>query len=185
MKRELVRQIIGQQAAAGRLKHFASIAATSGLVDLVCEFISELKRLEIWPEDFQRACSTRGISGRDIDLFEIYEAYQQTLRKHGLFDAEGRFWSARDALQKGEGEGRGARELINERRQHRLPAMPAVVPHSSFLIPHLQLVVIDGFADFTRTQHEIIEILRHVRQRRSSRCRWSRNRDGPTCSPSP
>jgi len=46
-------------------------------VDLVCEFISELKRLEIWPEEFHRACSTRGIGNKDVELSEIYEAYQQ------------------------------------------------------------------------------------------------------------
>ena len=56
MKRELIRQIIGEQSSAGRLRHFQSIATTGGLVDLVCEFISELKRLEIWPEEFHRAC---------------------------------------------------------------------------------------------------------------------------------
>ena len=57
-----IRQIIDQQSARGRLTHFQSIATTGGLADLVCEFISELKRLEIWPEEFHRACSARGIS---------------------------------------------------------------------------------------------------------------------------
>ena len=57
MKRELVRQIIVEQSARGRLSHFQSIAETAGLVDLVCEFISELKRLEIWPDEFRRACA--------------------------------------------------------------------------------------------------------------------------------
>jgi len=33
------------------------------------------------------------------------------------------------------------------------------VRHSSFVFRHLHLLVIDGFADFTRTQHEIIELL--------------------------
>ena len=56
MKRELVRQIIGRQLSEGRLRHFRPIAKTTGLVDLVCEFISELKRLEIWPEEFRQAC---------------------------------------------------------------------------------------------------------------------------------
>ncbi len=110
MKRELIRQIIGEQSAAGRLKHFQSIATTGGLVDLVCEFISELKRLEIWPEEFHRACAARGLGDKDVELSEIYAAYQQTLREHGLFDAEGRFWSARDVLQKAEGGRRKGEE---------------------------------------------------------------------------
>ena len=101
MKRELVRQIISQQFAKGRLNHFQSIVATGGLVDQVCEFISELKRTEIWPEDFQRTCAIRGLAEKDVELLEIYDAYQQALREHGLFDAEGRFWSARGHVAEG------------------------------------------------------------------------------------
>ena len=136
MKRELVRQILEDQAARGRLTHFQSIARTTGLTDLVCEFIGELKRLEIWPEDFHRACAARGVADKDVELLEVYSAYQQTLRERGLFDAEGRFWSARDLLQKAEGGRRTA-----------------------------ELVIADGFTDFTRTQHEILEILAQSSQR--------------------
>jgi ATP-dependent helicase/nuclease subunit B len=150
MKRELVRQIIGEQSAQGRLKHFQSIVATGGLVDQLCEFISELKRSEIWPDDFHRACAVRGVSDKDVELLEIYDAYQRALREHGLFDAEGRFWSARDELARGEGrETRGEGNAESESSLH----------PSSFILHSLRLVVIDGFADFTRTQHEIIELL--------------------------
>jgi ATP-dependent helicase/nuclease subunit B len=138
MKRELVRQIIFEQAARGRLHHFRSIAKTAGLVDLVCEFISELKRLEIWPNEFRQACTARGLDDRDVELSEIYDLYQQSLREHGLFDAEGRFWSARDVLAKGRAQGLGTS-----------------VP--SGLSP--ALIIADGFTDFTRTQHEILAIL--------------------------
>ena len=77
----------------------------------MCEFISELKRLEIWPDDFRRACPRAASADKDVELSEIYDVYQQALREHGLFDAEGRFWSARDVLAEGgEGErGRGER----------------------------------------------------------------------------
>jgi ATP-dependent helicase/nuclease subunit B len=153
MKRELIRQIIDEQSAQGRLRHFQPIAATSGLVDVVCDFISELKRLEIWPPEFHRACTERGIGDKDLELSEIYQAYQNLLEEHGLFDAEGRFWSARDVLQKGEGGRRKAEEE---------PGPGASSSSSPFRLPpspFYKLVVIDGFADFTRTQHEIIEIL--------------------------
>ena len=113
------------------MKHFQPIVHTSGLVDLVGEFISELKRLEIWPEHFRQACHARGISAKDEELLEIYESYQQALREHQLFDAEGSFWSARNWLKQGQ----------------RRP------------FENLQFVVVDGFSDFTRTQHEILEIL--------------------------
>ncbi len=130
MKRELVRQQIEEQSRHGRLRHFGPIANTSGLVDLVCEFISELKRLEIWPEELQRACADGGITAKDSELLEIYDAYQQALREHDLYDAEGSFWSARDVLRRAE----AGRWKMN-------------------------LLVVDGFTDFTRTQHEMLQIL--------------------------
>jgi ATP-dependent helicase/nuclease subunit B len=129
--RQLIRRLIHQQRSRGRLKHFSPIADTSGLADLVCELISELKRLEIWPEHLQRACNARGLTPRDIEFLEIYDEYQRCLREHQLYDAEGRFWSARDRLDQGQ----------------RRP------------FEHVRLVVADGFSDFTRTQHEILEIL--------------------------
>jgi RecB family exonuclease/superfamily I DNA/RNA helicase len=100
-------------------------------VDLVCELIGELKRLEVWPEHFHQACTARGITDKDVELLEIYDAYQGCLRKHQLYDAQGRFWSARDRLEQGQ-----------QRPFERL-----------------RLVVADGFTDFTRTQHEMLEIL--------------------------
>ena len=136
MKRQLVGGLIVEQLAGGGLRHFSPIASTGGLVDLVCELISELKRLEIWPEDFRRACQARvalaepvpRITAKDRELLDLYETYQLMLRENQLYDAEGRFWSARDRLQQGE----------------RRP------------FENLRLVVVDGFTDFTRTQHEIL-----------------------------
>jgi len=145
MKRQLVAQLIDDQLAAGRLIHFRPIAGTGGLVDLVCDFIGELKRLEIWPEEFQRACNARGIAQKDLELLEIYDRYQLLLRERQLYDAEGRFWSARDLLGK---------------MQSSTEPPVAMRPWE-----RLRLVVADGFTDFTRTQHEIIEILaRRVEQ---------------------
>jgi len=138
MKRQLVRQAIDGQLAQGRLRHFGPIAHSSGLVDLVCEFIAELKRLEIWPEHFLEACQGRGITDKDAELWEIYDRYQQSLREHQLYDAEGRFWSARDLLGK--------------------DISPAESPPTG-PFSRLRLVVADGFTDFTRTQHEILQIL--------------------------
>ncbi len=130
-KRLLVRQLLARQQVAGRLHHFGPIAGTAGLVDQVCEFLSEFKRLEVWPEEFLRACESRGITPKDRELGELYDAYQQCLREDNLYDAEGRFWSARALLKEGQ----------------RRP------------FERLRLVVADGFTDFTRTQQEILAIL--------------------------
>src|SRR5262249_11339177 len=57
--------------------------------------------------------------------------YQRRLVKHKLYDLEGRFWYARDLL------GRGVRRPFEA----------------------VRAVFVDGFTDFTRTQHEILEAL--------------------------
>ena len=94
------------------------------------QFIRELKRLEIWPEEFARAHGKSGTK-KDRELADLYTRYQERLTQHELYDAQGRFWSARAELRKGQ-----VRPF--ERLRH---------------------VFVDGFTDFTRTEHEILEIL--------------------------
>ena len=130
-KRQLVRRLLDDELAAGRLRHFGPIARTGGLVDLICDFIRELKRLDVWPDRFRQACHARGMTDKDTEVLAVYEAYQRCLTEHALYDAEGRFWSARSQLREGR---RGPFE-------------------------RLQLVVVDGFSDFTPPEHEILKIL--------------------------
>ena len=131
MKRQFIARLIRAACDTGKLNHFGPIAHTSGLLDLVVALIGELKRLEIWPEEFRHACERRGRHDKDRELAALYESYQQRLTEHQLYDAEGRFWTARARLRAGQ----------------RRP------------FERLRLVVVDGFTDFTRTQHEILEIL--------------------------
>jgi ATP-dependent helicase/nuclease subunit B len=130
-RRMLGRSLIDEARAAGTLSYFAPIAETSGFLDSFLSFVSELKRDEIWPEQFEKNCRQRGWLPRDAELSFLYRRYQDRLNEFALYDAEGKFWSARAAL--GDGQ-RGA-------------------------FGHLTLVVIDGFADFTQPQYEIIEHL--------------------------
>jgi ATP-dependent helicase/nuclease subunit B len=131
MKRQLLGRLIEQAASEDQLQYFRPILDRPGLVELVGQFISELKRLEIWPEHFREVCERRGLEAKDRELLHLYESYQQRLLRHQLYDAEGRFWSARELLRQGQ-----QRPWEN-----------------------LRLVVVDGFTDFTRTQHEILELL--------------------------
>ncbi|MGE3313644.1 MAG: PD-(D/E)XK nuclease family protein [Planctomycetaceae bacterium] len=127
-RRLVMASIIDELRTHGQLGYFGSIAETTGFVDLVSSFITELKRNETWPEHFRAACGTRGATDKDRELALIYERYQATLNDHALYDPEGCFWSARNVLKEG---GRAPFE-------------------------RLSLVVVDGFADFTRTQYEIL-----------------------------
>ena len=100
LKRQLVGDLVDEAGRDGRLTHFGPIASTSGLLDLLCDFIRQMKRLEIWPEQFAEACQQRGVTEKDRELLAIYGAYQQRLLDHNLYDAEGCFWSARDLLRR-------------------------------------------------------------------------------------
>ena len=131
MQRVLLRRVVALLAAQRQLPHFEKIARTSGFLDLVSAFISELKRAETWPEQFIDACKKRGTRPRDRELGLIYDRYQKALQTGGVYDGEGRFWSAREALAKGNW-GRFA---------------------------DLSLVVVDGFTDFTEAQYKILELL--------------------------
>jgi len=135
MKRQLLERLIRTAHAAGKLQHFAAVAETPGFVDLAANFIADLKRAEVWPEEFDAACKARSGGKRrpaiDRELHALYAGYQDLLVRHRLYDAEGRLWAARDRLQR------------NQRR-----------PFDA-----LQLVVVDGFSDLSRTQQEIVDVL--------------------------
>ncbi|MCS7305035.1 MAG: PD-(D/E)XK nuclease family protein [Thermoguttaceae bacterium] len=134
MQRWLIWQLVEERREAGKLRYFAQIAQTPGFLDMLCHWIQELKRREIWPEQFLQACQAKGMTDKDQELFDLYQAYQRMLTEHDLYDAEGRFWLARTLLAQG--------------------ALLPPAQHQS-----LELVVVDGFTDFTRTQHEILEHL--------------------------
>lgn len=129
LKRQLLQRLVDEAHQLGELDYFAPIADTAGFVDLLAEFISDLKRHEVWPEQYLAACR-RGRSGRkDRELALLYQRYQDGLNQGRLYDAEGRFWWARTLLRDGAAES---------------GACP-------------RLLVADGFTDFTHTQHEILE----------------------------
>jgi ATP-dependent helicase/DNAse subunit B len=131
MQRILLRRIVAQLSREKRLSHFEKIAGTAGFYELITVFIAELKRSQTWPERFIEVCANRGAKPRDRELGLIYSRYQEALQAGKVYDGEGRFWSAREALEAGHW-GRFA---------------------------ELSLVVADGFTDFTEAQYKILELL--------------------------
>ncbi len=128
--RVTLRRLIDEALADGRLDYFAPIAAAPGFLDLLVGFVRELKRLEIWPEELARAQGPRAPK-KDRELCGLYQAYQDLLTTHQLYDAQGQFWVARQLLKEDHWE-----------------AFPAV-----------RHVFVDGFTDFTRTEHDVLELL--------------------------
>jgi ATP-dependent helicase/nuclease subunit B len=137
-RRLLADEIVAELHAGGRLSHFTGVVDTYGFAATVFDLLAELKRNEIWAEKFaevvedlaaQRAGQASSLKQRQCAL--IYSEYQLRLVRHRLYDLEGRQWYARDLL------GRGLCQ-----------------PFAG-----VRAVIVDGFTDFTRTQHEILEAL--------------------------
>ncbi|MBX7074312.1 MAG: exodeoxyribonuclease V subunit gamma [Pirellulales bacterium] len=131
LKRRLLESIVSAAAEQGELRYFAAIADMPGFIDQLDQFIADLKRQEVWPDDFAKACRGKRMRDKDRELAAIYVAYQERLRDHQLYDAQGRFWTARELLHGG------------QRRPY----------------DRLRRVTADGFTDFTRTQREILDLL--------------------------
>ncbi len=129
-QRLILKQLIETERSQKRLRHFWPIAQTPGFLELVVRFIRELKRLEVWPEELTSAYGPR-LTAKEHDLNLLYAGYQEILTRHDLYDREGQFWSARELLKQG------------------FWGPFAPVRH----------VFVDGFADFTRTEREILQIL--------------------------
>lgn len=130
LSRSILRRLIADGTRQGQLRYFAPISQTPGFLDLVAGFIRELKRLEIWPQELAAAVGPRA-GDKNRELCDVYRQYQELLERHDLYDAEGQFWAARALLREGRfGPFAGVRHLF-----------------------------VDGFTDFTRTEHEVLEIL--------------------------
>jgi ATP-dependent helicase/DNAse subunit B len=130
-RRLLADDIVADLHAGGQLSHFQRIADTRGFAEAVFSFLAELKRNEIWPDHLDRVLHGRpgGGDAKDRQCARIYAEYQARLIRQNLYDLEGRFWYARDLL------GRGRRRPFEA----------------------VQAVFVDGFTEFTRVQHEILE----------------------------
>jgi ATP-dependent helicase/nuclease subunit B len=138
-RRLLADDIVAELHRRGGLGHFRGVIETRGFSDTVFGFLAELKQREIWPERFaeaveraaQRDGGTDASRRKDSQCVQIYTAYQDLLIRHHLYDLEGRSWYARDLL------GRGLRRPFDE----------------------VRFICLDGFTDFTHSQHEILRLL--------------------------
>ncbi|NLO04849.1 MAG: hypothetical protein GX131_03350 [candidate division WS1 bacterium] len=131
-RRMLMRAVIDEVRAEGRLPSLAPVSDLPGLVDSLCELVEEIKRTALRPEQFAERLRRSGSDdGRGAELARVYARYQQRLVERDLYDDAGRFWQARDELKAG----------------HRRP------------FEALRLILVDGFDDFTTTQLQVLREL--------------------------
>jgi ATP-dependent helicase/DNAse subunit B len=132
LRRLLLRRITRDLDQSNAFQHFRGVVRTGGFLDVIASFIAELKRDEIWPEDFLNVIRKLGQTAeRDRELGVVYQRYQDILQQRSWYDNEGRTWLARSLL------------LGNQCRG----------------LPSWSLIVVDGFSDFTRPQFEMLSAL--------------------------
>jgi ATP-dependent helicase/DNAse subunit B len=145
-RRLVADDLVAQLHARGELSHFEQVIETRGFAEGVFAFLAELKRNEVWPAQFARSAYRRGYQGprvartrngqaisvKDRQCARVYAQYQRLLIRQHLYDLEGRLWYARDLLARG-----------------------VCRPFNA-----VRAVFLDGFSDFTRTQHDILAALR-------------------------
>ncbi|MDX6443460.1 MAG: ATP-dependent helicase/nuclease subunit [Blastocatellia bacterium] len=160
LRRSLISQIIKQLGAAGKLKAIKPLANRDGCVNTLASLIGEFQRAGKTPEEFQIAVEQRaaesaegahdesdpsGVSASsprsqldfDREVALIYAAYADALNRFNLTDEDADQLRALQVLR-GEVDGRSVS----------LPWLDQV-----------ELLVLDGFFDFTPVQGEILRQL--------------------------
>jgi ATP-dependent helicase/DNAse subunit B len=158
LRRSLISQIIKQLSAAGRLKAIRPLANRDGCVNTIASLIGELQRAGKTPAEFQTAIDARAGEYGDADnegdtlklvgqprsqldfdreVGLIYAAYAEALDRFGLTDEDADQLRALQVLR-GEVNGRAV-------------SLP--------WLDDLELLVLDGFFDFTPVQGEILKYL--------------------------
>lgn len=107
-RQRLLRDILRDLQARGKLAVYARIADKRGFVQVMANFIYELKQHIIEPDIFAAA----GRTPKDHDLARIYRAYQETLQEHDLIDREGEGWLALKAVEEHDLVGRDVQLLL-------------------------------------------------------------------------
>ncbi len=131
LQRELIRRVVDQAVADRALTFFADAAGRPGFTDLLAEHFAELKRHNILPTAYARITSQRTSAQQQAELAKLYADYESLLAAHDLVDHE----SAHEA------------------------ACAVLAKNTCPRFQNLELIVADGFTDFTRTQQEIFRLL--------------------------
>jgi ATP-dependent helicase/DNAse subunit B len=154
LRRSLISQIIKQLGAQGKLRAIKPLANRDGCVNTIASLIGELQRAGKTPAEFQNAVEERaaefGIEAPgqstssprsqldfDREVTLIYAAYAEALNRFNLTDEDA------DQLR--------ALQILRGEIDGRAVSLP--------WLDQVELLVLDGFFDFTPVQGEILKHL--------------------------
>ncbi len=128
----LLREVIERQRAGGELAALAQVSDLPGFVTALLDLVGDLKRAAVDPKQFCAAMAEAGLARPwHGEIGRLYCEYQWLLICLRCFDEEGLFWWARHVLDDG----------------RRRP------------LERVQLMIVDGFTDFTTTQLQMLAAL--------------------------
>jgi ATP-dependent helicase/nuclease subunit B len=150
LKRSLIAQILGRLKTTGRLNAIAPLAGREGCVNTISTLIGEIQRAAKTPEEVNAIIASRtedftqrfDSSGSQIDFDNevalIYSTYCELLQRHNMTENDADQLRALTVLRGGEIDG----------SKVQLP-----------WLANVELLVLDGFFDFTPIQGEILREL--------------------------
>ena len=96
--RRLIQRLLAELEAQGELTTFLPVIEKPGFVQVVIEWLREMKTQGIPPEDVSAEAARSG-KARDRQLAALYLRYQGFLRAGDYSDADGLLWLAAEALE--------------------------------------------------------------------------------------
>ena len=170
LRLSLISQIIKQLSARGQLKAIKPLANRNGCVNTIGSLIGELQRAGKTADEFRRVVEERAEEQTsqipdskfqspksqldfDRDVALVYEKYSAALDQNSLTDADA---DQLAALQLVRGD---VAQVVNLRSFDQEPAQINNLRYSIPWLDQIELLVLDGFFDFTPVQGEILKYL--------------------------
>ncbi len=182
LRKSLISQIIKQLSASGRLKAIKPLANRDGCVNTIAALIGELQRAGKTAAEFAKAIEERAEEAIEIEpqthnsklkaqnsKFEnsrsqidfdreaalIYQKYSDALDLFGLTDEDADQLRALQVMRGDVAQVVNLRSIDQEPDESQINNLPYSVPW----LDNVELLVLDGFFDFTPVQGEILRFL--------------------------
>ncbi|MDQ2938837.1 MAG: hypothetical protein M3R67_15255, partial [Acidobacteriota bacterium] len=173
LKKSLISQLLFRLKAQGKLKAIAPLAGSDGCVNTLVKLIGEIERAAKTPDELEEIVSARTRDSElasaepastvplqmdfDREVALIYRSYSDALSRFGLTEEDADQLRALKIL--GGGKNDGMRGGINDGMRD---GMRGGMNDTKLTVPWLSrvnLLVLDGFFDFTPVQGEMLRLL--------------------------
>ena len=94
----LIKKILGEMEEEGKLTTFSPVMGKPGFVEVILDWVREMKSQGIFPEQYA-AYAHEGGNDQDRQLGELYTRYQSYMLAQNYSDADGLLWVTAEALE--------------------------------------------------------------------------------------